>query len=186
MIVDTNLIAYRRVCYRAVVLNYTYIAQLHCCFVCVCVKKLVGRFHFGGVVLIITWNFDMSLCTAYQEDLIANEFLRVGPNCVNVSCQFPITSHSHRQAQQGNYYLHPVNSIELFPSHILHICIFLHLMNLVWWYNFTYFILFYWLGHTDTLLSYLIFHISILFAFDEFHLIKFFLTSFYLFRCSRC
>jgi hypothetical protein len=64
----------------------------------------------------------MSLCTAYQEDLIANEFLRVGPNCANVSCQFPITSHSHRQTQQGNY-LHPVYFIEPFPSHILHICI---------------------------------------------------------------
>jgi hypothetical protein len=41
----------------------------------------------------------MSLCTAYQEDLIANEFLRVGAKCANESCQFPITSHSHRQAQ---------------------------------------------------------------------------------------
>jgi hypothetical protein len=34
------------------------------------------------------------LCKAYQENLIAYDFLRVGPNCANFNCQFPITDHA--------------------------------------------------------------------------------------------
>ena len=51
----------------------------------------------------------MSLCAAYLEDLIDYEFLRLGPNCANASCQLPITSHLRRPLvaapQSGNYIL---------------------------------------------------------------------------------
>ena len=44
----------------------------------------------------------MNLCAAYQEDLIANEFLRVGPNCANGTCQFAITNHAHKPAGENS------------------------------------------------------------------------------------
>lgn len=46
----------------------------------------------------------MSLCTAYQEDLIAFAFLRNGSKCANLTCQHPITSHQHKPREQGLYY----------------------------------------------------------------------------------
>ena len=53
----------------------------------------------------------------------------------------------HKRREQlaptpGNY-LHPVNFIVLFPSHILHICILLRLMNFIWWTHLILFIPFY-------------------------------------------
>ena len=36
------------------------------------------------------------LCHAFLEDFIDNDYLRVGPNCANSSCCFPITSHPRR------------------------------------------------------------------------------------------
>ena len=39
---------------------------------------------------------DKVLCQAFQEDLITHDFLRVGSNCANSSCCFPITSHPHK------------------------------------------------------------------------------------------
>ena len=57
----------------------------------------------------------MSLCSAQLEDLIAFEFIRVGPNYANASYQLPITSHPHRPVveapQSGNYSFYFISSI---------------------------------------------------------------------------
>jgi hypothetical protein len=43
----------------------------------------------------------MPLCLAFQEDLIAYDFLRNGPLCANPSCLEAIGNHNHRPQQQG-------------------------------------------------------------------------------------
>ena len=62
----------------------------------------------------------MILCSANLEDLIAYEFLRLGPNCANASCQLPITSHPRRPVvvapQTGNYMLIYLYSLLFFFS----------------------------------------------------------------------
>jgi hypothetical protein len=55
-------------------------------------------FHFSARVhsgFLLEYKSVMEVCQAYQEDLIANEFLHEGPNCAG--CRRPIGFHAHRR-----------------------------------------------------------------------------------------
>ena len=66
-------------------------------------------------------------CNSTKEELRADGYKNADdcPVCLrHENFQWAVGDHrSAAEAVQPGNYLHPVNSIELFPSHILHICI---------------------------------------------------------------